>query len=212
MVKQISSSVGPCSYYESGDPCLLSLTSLMFQYLVMTEISGYSSISVASCSPITRFFSSASIKSGIFLPKEKWSRTLCFCLQQFVFQKDQVHFILFSCSRLFIHLISFHVWHKPSDRDLDQTAPGIWFFCSGIIPELFMIFSEQEICIILWFDSINKIVSQWLPCSTLVLHVRPRTPPHPLHFWILAWLAVRITHISLIDLIRHTLHQNISEK
>ena len=50
-----------------GIHALLSLTSSMFQYLVMTEFSGYSSIYVASCSPITWFFSSA---QGPFFPKK----------------------------------------------------------------------------------------------------------------------------------------------
>ena len=50
---RIKPSVGPCSSMNLGIHALLSLTSSMFQYLVMTEFSGYSSISVASCSPIT---------------------------------------------------------------------------------------------------------------------------------------------------------------
>jgi hypothetical protein len=45
---------------------LLSLTSLMFKYLVMTEISGYSSISVASCSHLN-FQLSINNKIKIFL-------------------------------------------------------------------------------------------------------------------------------------------------
>jgi hypothetical protein len=74
----------------------------------------------------------------------------------YIFQNDQVHFILFSCSRLVIRHISFHAWHESSDRELDQTAPSIWFLCSGVIHELFMSFSEREIRIILRFDSMKN--------------------------------------------------------
>ncbi len=78
-----------------GIHALLSLTSSMFQYLVITEIWGYSSISVASCSPITRFFSSASIKSRIFLPKRNEPELYVSAFTIYIFLKDQVHFILF---------------------------------------------------------------------------------------------------------------------
>jgi hypothetical protein len=77
----------------------------------------------------------------------------------YIFQNDQVHFILFSCIWLVICHISFHTWHESSDRELDQTAPSIWFLCSGVIHELFMSFSEREIRIILWFDSMKKLSS-----------------------------------------------------
>ncbi len=146
---------------------LLSSTSSMFQYLVMTEFSGYSSISVASCSPIPWFFSSVSIKSRIFLPKEKEPELFYSAFNMYIFQNDQVHFILFSCIWLVICHISFHAWHESSDRELDQRAPTIWFLCSGVIPELFMSISEREIRIILWFDSMKKL-SSLKCCLTLV--------------------------------------------
>ncbi len=78
-----------------GIHALLSLTSSMFQYLVMRKISGYSSISIASCSPITRFFSSASIKSRIFLPKRNEPELYVSAFNIDIFLKDQVYFILF---------------------------------------------------------------------------------------------------------------------
>ena len=183
-----------------GIHALLSLTSSMFQYLVMTEFSGYSSISVASCSPITWFFSSASIKSRIFLPKENEPELFYSAFNMYIFQNDQVHFILFSCIWLVICHISFHTWHESSDRELDQTAPSIWFLCSGVIHELFMSFSEREIRIILWFDSMKKSSSHKRG-STLVFD-----------FWILSLLAVQSMHISLINLIRDTVCKNISAK
>ena len=183
-----------------GIHALLSLTSSMFQYLVMTEFSGYSSISVASCSPIPWFFSSAWIKSRIFLPKENEPELFYSAFNMYIFQNDQVHFILFSCSQLVVRHISFHTWHESSDRELDQTAPSIWFLWSGVIHELFMSFSEREIRIILWFDSMKKSSSHKRG-STLVFD-----------FWILSLLAVWSKHISLINLIRHTVCKNISSK
>ena len=178
----------------------LSLTSSMFQYLVMTEFSGYSLISVASCSPITWFFSSAWIKSRTFLPKENEPDLFYSALNMYIFQNDQVHFILFSCIWLVICHISFHTWHESSDRELDQTAPSIWFLCSGFIHELFMSFSEREISIILWFDSMKKLSSL------------ERDSTHVFDFCMLSLLAVLSMHISLINLIRDTVHKNILAK
>jgi hypothetical protein len=91
----------------------------------------------------------------------------------------------------------------PSDRELDQIAPSIWFLCSGVIPERFMSFSEREIRIILWFDSMSKIYPTLEPGLTLVT-------PH-VDFRILSWLAVWSMHISLIKLIRHTASKYFSK-
>jgi hypothetical protein len=70
----------------------------------------------------------------------------------------------------------------------------------GVIHELFMSFSEREISIILLFDSMKKLSSH-NGCLTLVFD-----------FWILSLLAVLSMHISLINLIRHTVSKNISAK
>ncbi len=83
--------------------------------------------------------------------QRKWAWTFCSCLQHLYFSKWSGIFQL-----VFLHPTS-HSPHPFSrlkmtsdrDRELDQTAPSIWFLCSSVISELFMRLTEQEICIFL---------------------------------------------------------------
>ena len=172
----------------------------MFQYLVMTEISGFSSISVASCSPITWFFSSASIKSRTFLPKEYEPELFYSAFNMYIFQNDQVHFLLFLASdssfatSLFtpdIHPLT-ESWTKQHQA-YDFSVQASYLSC------LWAFLNEKS--------TLSCDLIQWKNCWAT-------TVAQPLfsNFWILSLLAVRSMHISLINLIRHTVSKNISAK
>ena len=146
---------------------LLSLTSSMFQYLVMTEFSGYSSISVASCSPITWFFSSASIKSRIFLPKEKEPELFLFCLQHVYFSEwsGTFHLVFLHLTRHSPHLFSRLTWILWQRAGPNSTKHMISLFRrhTWAVYELF--WTRNPHYLVIWFN--EKIVEPqaWLnPC------------------------------------------------
>ncbi len=88
-----------------------------------------------------------------------------------IYHNDQVYFIWFSCSLRFICFNAFHNWHwspKGSWTKRHQLPPSILFPRSIASSELFVCFSEQEICdSVLSCDLIRW--TKWLSCSPFII-------------------------------------------
>ena len=75
---------------------------------------------------------------------------------------------------------------------------GASFPCPSVINELLISISEQESCIFLWFDVMNKTFQLLDRCHIEVPSL-----------WILSWLAVQRMHAIFIALIRRVSREDI---
>ena len=100
------------------------------------------------------FFSRASIKDRELDYKLYWAWLFNKTIQQKQYYHASLAFEKF-CSTIFlVVLISHPQLNWISGRKLEKLASGTWSLHTIVLYELFMRFSEKQICISLWIDSI----------------------------------------------------------